>query len=49
MHALFDADILVFRCGFAAERNEWHLHVPSRDFVGVFEYKREATDKLDEL
>lgn len=49
MYALFDADILVFRSGFAAERNEWHLHVPAQDFVGVFEFKREATDKLDEL
>lgn len=25
MYALFDADILVFRAGFAAERKEWHL------------------------
>ena len=25
MKALFDADILVFRCGFAAERNNWFL------------------------
>lgn len=25
MYALFDADILVFRCGFAAERKTWNL------------------------
>lgn len=25
MYALIDADILVFRCGFAAERKVWHL------------------------
>lgn len=49
MIGLVDGDIVVFRCGFAAERNEWHLHVPSKDYTGVFEFKREAGEKLDEL
>lgn len=47
MYALVDGDIIVFRCGFAAERTEWHLHIPSQDYTGVFEYKREAMDELD--
>lgn len=47
MLGLVDGDIIVFRCAFAAERNEWHLHVPKDDFKGVFEYKREAQEELD--
>lgn len=47
MYALFDADILVFRCGFAAERRHWFLKVGEEQYD--FEYKREATDKLDQL
>ena len=49
MHALIDADIIVFRCGLAAERNVWHLSIPEQDYLGVFEYKREAMDQLDKL
>lgn len=53
MLGLVDGDIIVFRCGFAAERKEWHLHVPKdkngESYTGVFEYKREALDKLDQL
>lgn len=49
MKAFLDGDILAFRSGFAAERSVWHLHVPSQDYVGVFEYNREAKDKLDKL
>jgi hypothetical protein len=49
MHALIDGDIIVFTSGFAAERKEWHLTVPSQEYAGVFEYKREAMDKLDVL
>jgi hypothetical protein len=47
MRALFDADILVFRCGFAAERNVWFLKVgdgPEQQF----QYKKEALVALDE-
>lgn len=47
MLGLVDGDIVVFRCGFAAERTVWHLSIPSQDFLGVFEYKREAMDELD--
>lgn len=53
MHALFDADILVFRCGFAAERKTWNLAWSPVDgeFTETkeFEYKREATDHLDKV
>lgn len=49
MKAFLDGDIVVFRAGFAAERNVWNLHVPEQDYVGVFEYKREAMDMLDKL
>lgn len=48
MHALIDGDIIVFRCGFAAERKNWHLSIPSQEYVGVFEYKKEAEKVLDE-
>lgn len=48
MKALFDADILVFRCGFAAERQQWFLSVKG-DPPEVFAYKREAEERLDEL
>jgi hypothetical protein len=55
MYALFDADILVFRCGFAAERRTWFLGWGGMDetdrWVNMkeFEYKREASDKLDQV
>jgi len=65
MHGLLDGDIVLFRCGFAAERTRWHLawkpsYETSPDgaysqFTGEllehadFEFKREATDKLDEV
>lgn len=57
MLALIDGDIVVFRCGFAAERNEWHLswdpdqESPTNRFreTKVFEYKREAMDHLDKV
>lgn len=51
MLGLVDGDIIVFRCAFAAERNEWHLHIPKdkdgEEYKGVFEYKREAMEELD--
>lgn len=49
MLAAVDGDIVVFRCGFAAERTVWYLTVPEKDFEQAFEYKRDAMDKLDEL
>jgi len=54
MYALFDADVLVFRAGFAAERKEWHLGWGPTGVAGwenhkVFEYKREAMDHLDKV
>jgi hypothetical protein len=50
MKALFDADIIVFRAGFAAERQQWYLNVPrTMDTPEVFAYKREAQERLDEL
>lgn len=47
MKALIDADIIVFRCGFAAERTKWHLSIPEQDYLHVFEYKKEADAELD--
>jgi hypothetical protein len=47
MYALFDGDIIVFRCGFAAERRKHFLKVGDKEYE--FEYKREAKAKLDEL
>ena len=65
MYGLLDGDIVLFRCGFAAERTRWHLaydpmfeYAPdgeARLFQGEFrehedfEFKREATDRLDEV
>jgi len=56
MKALFDADILVFRAGFAAEKNKWYLSVPKpcqleggEPFKGTFQYKKDAISKLDRL
>ena len=47
MRILFDGDILVFRCGFAAEKNHWFLTVGEESFE--FDYKKDAVAKLDEL
>lgn len=49
MIALFDADILVFRCGFAAERNEWFLTVGNSEEPERFPYKKDAEARLNEL
>ena len=46
MIGLLDGDIVVFRCGFAAERNVWHLAwAPNEEGTKFtenkqFEYKR---------
>lgn len=50
MMGLVDGDIVVFRCGFAAERNVWHVSW-GEDFkeTRVFDYKREAEEFLDEV
>jgi hypothetical protein len=47
MKILFDADILVFRCGFAAERAKWFLKVGD-GATQEFDYKRQADIALDE-
>ena len=57
MKALFDADIIVFRAGFAAERNQWHLLVLVEDCKGgppweapeTYAYKKDALARLDEV
>ena len=46
MIGLIDGDIIVFRCGFAAERTMWVLQIG--DDIRTFEYKREATDVLNQ-
>ena len=47
MIALFDADILVFRCGYAAEKNQWFLSIGG-EAPTVYAYKKEAEAALDE-
>lgn len=59
MHGFLDGDIVVFKCGFAAERNIWFLSWDPDPTVsenrGVhrqhkeFEYKREAMEHLDKV
>jgi len=48
MKALFDADIIVFRAGFAAEKNQWFLSIGG-EAPETFAYKREAMERLDEV
>ncbi len=51
MIALIDADILVFRCGFAAERNRWFLNIltgPKKGLQSEFEFKKDANQALDD-
>lgn len=53
MFAHIDADLLVFRCGFAAERNRWYVGTEPDDIgawqtVIEFDYKKEALNYLDE-
>lgn len=42
MYALFDADILVFRCGFAAERKTWNLA-----WAPIYETAPDGTQDLE--
>ena len=54
MMGLLDGDIVVFRCGFAAERNVWNLAwepLEEGEFKQhkTFEYKREAEEHLDKV
>lgn len=50
MKGLLDGDIIVFRCGFAAERNIWFLSW-GEDLKQSkqFDYKREAMEHLDKV
>jgi hypothetical protein len=48
MLLLIDADIIVFRAGFAAEKNVWFLSVKGEE-PEQFAYKKEAEARLDEL
>ncbi len=47
MQLLIDADIIVFRAGFAAEKNVWFLSVNGEE-PEQFVYKKEAEARLDE-
>lgn len=59
MQGLIDADILVFRAGFAAEKNMWFLRCkfPATEYKAAdwwsvpeqYQYKRDALERLDEL
>jgi len=48
MRALFDADVVVFRAGFAAEKNRWFLSVGG-EAPEIISYKKDALLRLDEL
>jgi len=47
MHVLFDADIAVFRCAFAAEYRMWYIKVGTQEHE--FRYKKDAMEKVNEL
>jgi len=47
MYGLIDADILVFRAAFAAQKNQWFLSVGEAP-PEMFAYKKEAIKRLDE-
>jgi 5'-3' exonuclease len=54
MKGLLDGDIIVFRCGFAAERNIWFLAWKPDDSAEFqehksFDYKRDAMEHLDRV
>jgi hypothetical protein len=46
MIGLIDGDILVFRAGFAAEKNYWYLTIGEE--TREFQYKKDAMEALDE-
>lgn len=47
MHVHLDADLLVYRCGFAAEKQQWDLIDESGGCVSTFTTKREAQKEAD--
>jgi hypothetical protein len=42
MHVHFDGDLLVYRAGFAAEKQLWHVLDPAGGIMSTFTTKREA-------
>ena len=45
MKALIDGDIIVYRCGFAAQHNNYMVYpVGSDDWVASFRYKKKAVE-----
>lgn len=59
LFAHIDADLLVYRCGFACEKNHWFIrHANGESLVGApedyptveeFQYKKEVDARLEEL
>lgn len=41
---LIDADILVYRCGFAAEKNHYHVRQPAHDITTTLDSSKELKD-----
>lgn len=46
---LIDGDIIVYRCGFAAEKAQYHLWDKNGVFLGTFQYKREMNEFVKSL
>jgi hypothetical protein len=49
MHIHFDGDLLVYRAGFAAEKQQWLVRDPAGDLEATCTTKREATQNVDDL
>jgi len=49
MHIHFDGDLLVYRAGFAAEKQQWLVRDPAGDLEATYTTKREATHTVDDL
>ncbi len=48
-HLLIDADIVLYRCGFAAEKTKYCVTVPSRPEAEFFDSHKEAKARAEEL
>ena len=49
MHVHLDADLLVYRCGFAAEKQQWIVCDPAGDLEATYTTQREAKRTAEDL